>query len=400
MKINKDVCKGGQNHYVARSPPGMSKITPPPHISALKPYKPGKPIADVIAQYGLDDVIKLASNENPLGPSPKGLDAALRALPEMHIYPNGGRTLREALAAKYGVSVDEVIAGSGSEGVMNTVMRTFLQHGDEVLTSEGTFTGFYVLANAMGLKIVMAPLRDFGYDLDAIAARITSKTKLIYIANPNNPTGSVFGRKEFEAFYQRVPKNVLIMYDEAYYDFAAVDVPDYFTLVDDIRPNVVTLRTFSKSHGLAGIRIGFGTGHREVIAPMLKVKLPFEPSNVAQAAGLGALEDDDHLTRSVETNQKGKAFFRKVFTELELPYVETAANFFCLPLGSEDAVNGFVLEMEKRGLIVRPLNGFGLSGYARISIGTPEQNERAAQAMKEILSTNAIQIVSENVALT
>jgi len=372
----------------------MSKITPPPHISALTPYKPGKPIADVIAEYGLDDVIKLASNENPLGPSPKGLDAALRALPEMHMYPNGGRTLREAIAAKYGLSVDEVIAGSGSEGVMNTVMRTFLQHGDEVVTSEGTFTGFYVLANAMGLNVTTSPMKDYGYDLEALADRITPNTKLIYIANPNNPTGSVFDRKEFETFYQRVPKNVLIMYDEAYYDFAAVDVPDYFTLFDDVRPNVVTLRTFSKSHGLAGIRIGFGSGPKEVIGPMLKVKLPFEPSNVAQAAGLGALQDDDHLNRSVETNQEGKAFFRKLFIELEISFVETAANFFCVPLGSEDAVHRFVNEMERRGIIVRPLSGFGLSGCVRISIGTPEQNERAAAAIAKLLRAQHVTVTT------
>jgi histidinol-phosphate aminotransferase len=306
------------------------------------------------------------------------------------MYPNGGRSIREAIAEKYGLEVEQVIAGSGSEGVMNTLMRTFLQVGDEVLTSEATFTGFYVLAHALGLEITMAPHKGYAYDLDAISDRITANTKLIYLANPNNPTGSAYGRRQFEAFYKRVPQNVLIMHDEAYYDFAAVDAPDYFTLLDDIRPNVVTLRTFSKSHGLAGIRIGFGTGHRDLIAPMLKVKLPFEPSNAAQAAGIGALNDDDFLTLSVEVNQQGKVFFRKLFAELELPYIDTAANFFCLPLGSEELVNAFTQEMERRGIIVRPLSGFGLSGCVRISIGTPEQNERAANAIREILRTESI----------
>lgn len=179
------------------------KITPPLHIHALKAYKPGKPIADVMAEHGLDDVIKLASNENPLGSSPKAIEAARHALSELHHYPNGGKSLREALARKYRFSIDQVIAGSGSEGVMNTLMRTFLEKGDEVLTSEGTFSGFYVLAHAMGLKLVTTPLKDYAYHLDGIASRISENTKLIYIANPNNPTGSTLAGKHSKNFIGR-----------------------------------------------------------------------------------------------------------------------------------------------------------------------------------------------------
>jgi len=361
------------------------KIIPPAHIFALEAYKPGKPIADVIAEYGLDDVIKLASNENPLGPSPKALEAAMNSLQNLHHYPNGGKTLREAIAKKYRLSMDEVIAGSGSEGVMNTLMRTFLEKGDEVITSAGTFTGFYVLSHAMGLKLVTIPMKDYAYDLDGIANRISEDTKVVYLANPNNPTGSVFGRKAFEAFYRRVPKDVIILSDEAYYDFAANDRSSAFTLLDDIRPNVVTLRTFSKSHGLAGIRIGFGTGPKEIIAMMLKVKLPFEPSSPAQAAGIAALGDDEFLARTIETNQSGKRYLKQAFTELGVSFVDTAANFFLLPFESKEMAHEFVFEMERRGIIVRPTDGSGLPNCVRISIGTMEENERAIAGIQEIM---------------
>ncbi len=366
------------------------KIATPAHIESLHAYKPGKPIAEVMAEYGLTDVIKLASNENPIGPSPKALAAAKIALVDMHHYPNGGRSLREALAKKYGLSVNQVIAGSGSEGVMNTLMSTFLEKGDQVLTSEGTFSGFYVLANAMGLETVTVPLVNYGYDLNGIAAKINEDTKLIYLANPNNPTGSVFGRSKFESFYRRVPENVLVLMDEAYYDFAILDVPDYFSLLTDIRSNVFTLRTFSKSHGLAGIRIGFGTGPEEMIAPMLKVKLPFEPSTAAQAAGMAALEDDEFLKLTIDTNRAGKFYLQEAFERLGLEYVDTAANFFLLPIGSAEASHQFVLEMERRGIIVRPLDGSGLDSGVRISIGSMEENERAVRAIVEILPTLGI----------
>jgi histidinol-phosphate aminotransferase len=370
------------------------KITPPAHIEALHAYKPGKPIAEVMEEYGLTDVIKLASNENPIGTSPKALEAARRALADLQHYPNGGKSLREAIAHKYHLSANQVIAGSGSEGVMNTLMRTFLEKGDEVLTSEGTFSGFYVLANAMGLRTVTVPMINYAYDLVGIEKRITENTKLIYLANPNNPTGSVFGRKAFEEFYRQVPKDIIILMDEAYYDFAILDVPDYFTLLDDIRPNVFTLRTFSKSHGLAGIRIGFGTGPEEIVLPMLKVKLPFEPNSVAQAAGIAALEDDEFLKRTIDLNREGKGYLQDAFDKLGIEYVDTAANFFLLPIGTAEESHHFVMEMERRGIIVRPLDGSGMSSGVRISIGTMEENERAIRAISEILDEQRVDLVS------
>ena len=362
------------------------KPTPPPHIAKLQAYKPGKPIADVMREHGLTDVTKLASNENPLGASPLALAEIEKSLDGLNFYPNGGKSLREAIANRYGLEIEEVIAGSGSEGVMNTLMRTFLMPGDEVVTSEGTFSGFYVLAHAMDLKLELVPLNGLAYDLDAIAERVTSKTKLVYLANPNNPTGSAFGRKAFDTFYKRIPKNVIVLHDEAYYDFAIDDFPDFYSTLTDIQPNVITLRTFSKSHGLAGVRIGFATGPKEMIEPMLKVKLPFEPSVPAQAAGIGALADDDFLKRTIETNRVGKQYLKKVFDKLGLEYGDTAANFFCVRIGSEQAASEFVESMERHGIIVRPLAGFGLSDCVRISIGTPEQNAKAAVAMEAVLA--------------
>ncbi len=242
----------------------------------------------------------------------------------------------------------------------------------------------------MGLRLVTIPMKRYAYDLEGIANRILEDTKLVYLANPNNPTGSVFGRHEFEAFYKRVPRDVIILCDEAYYDFATGGEPEHFTLLDDIRPNVVTLRTFSKSHGLAGIRIGFGTGPKEIIAMMLKVKLPFEPGTPAQAAGVAALDDEEFLARTIETNLLGKGYLSMAFQALRIAYVDTSANFFLLPFASPDVAHEFVGEMEQRGIIVRPLDGSGLPDCVRISIGTMEENERAIAAIKEILSSKTV----------
>ncbi|MEO6939137.1 MAG: histidinol-phosphate transaminase [Candidatus Kapaibacterium sp.] len=360
-------------------------IPVPEHILHLKAYRPGKPVADILEEYGLEEAIKLASNENPLGASPLAISAIERSLQDLASYPNGGKSLREALAKHYDMHVDEFIAGSGSEGVMNTVMRTFLQAGDEVLTSEGTFGGFYVLANALGLKLVLAPLRDYAYDLDAMADRITPNTRLIYIANPNNPTGSCFDQSAFDKFYARVPNHVIVLYDEAYYDFAIDEFANYPSLLAARLPNVITLRTFSKSHGLASIRIGFGVASPELIAWMLKVKLPFEPSGPGQVAGIAAIDDHAFLSETIAINRMGKHFLRHAFGELGIKFVDTNANFFCLVMEDEESAHRLVTEMERRGIIIRPLSGFGLPNCVRISIGTPAQNEKAVLAMTEVL---------------
>jgi histidinol-phosphate aminotransferase len=242
----------------------------------------------------------------------------------------------------------------------------------------------------MGLKLKLTPMKAFAYDLDAIAKAVTTSTRMIYLANPNNPTGSYFNKQALVEFLTAVPNSVLILYDEAYYDFAIDDVPDYPSLLTSHIPNVVTLRTFSKSHGLAGLRIGFGVGAPEIIRLMMKVRLPFEPSGPAEAAGIGALQDDKFLLQTIEVNREGKAQWKAALTELGLTFVESAANFYCVIFESETEASRVLHKMERNGIIVRPLAGFGMPTALRISIGTPQQNARAIEVLTKVMKpTNA-----------
>ncbi len=357
----------------------------PHHIQKLEAYKAGRPIPEVLKQYGLSRAIKLASNENPLGASPKAIEAMMASVHDVASYPNGGKSLREVLAAHYRLDIDQVIAGAGSEGVMDTVMRTFLEPGDEVVTSAGTFVGFYVIARTLNVEMRLAPLRDYEYDLDAMLDLITERTRMIYLANPNNPTGSYFSREDFERFYARVPKDVLIIHDEAYYDFAIDDAAEYPSYLTDIRPNLITFRTFSKSHGLAGIRIGFGTGPAELILPALKVKLPFEPNTLAQIAGIAALDDADFLKQTIEVNRQGKQQIGKALSDLEIRFIDTFANFFCMIFESAEIAKQVTENLERHGVITRHLVGFMLPECVRLSIGTREQNEEAIAAIQDVM---------------
>jgi histidinol-phosphate aminotransferase len=332
-------------------------------------------------RFGLSRVDKLASNENPLGPSPLALEAMQRCATQLHLYPTGGYDLRARLAELYDVKIENVIAGSGSEGIMANIIRTFLCDDDEVLTAENTFIGFKVLAESRGVGYRTAPYRDYRFDLPALAAAITARTKIIYLANPNNPTGTIFTRQEFDAFYRHVPERVLIILDEAYFEYAK-DHPRYPDSMHYRYDNVITLRTFSKIYGLAGVRIGYGFAHEELIANLLKVKLPFEPSSLAQAAGMAALEDREFLHRSLEVNARGMRLYLRSLPELGLQPVPGEANFVMIPFGSEAAAMGVFERMLRRGTIVRPLKAFGLPHCLRFSIGTPEENERCLENLR------------------
>jgi histidinol-phosphate aminotransferase len=358
----------------------------PPYIESLEPYKPGKPIAELQRELGITDVIKLASNENPLGPSPRALEALHSAYSTLHLYPNGGLDLRETLAAQYNLKVENVIAGSGSEGIMSNIIRTFLCDEDEVLTSEGTFVGFYVLARSRGTRLITVPLAHYGFNLLAIADGITPHTKIIYLANPNNPTGTIFTRGVFDEFMKRVPSHVLIILDEAYFEYARNN-PAYPDSMHYRYDNVITLRTFSKVYGLAGVRIGYGFAHDLLIRNLLKVKLPFEPSALAQVAGIAALNDPEFLYRSLTVNATGKLFLPPALHALGFTVIPTEANFLCIPLDNEPAVQRLYTELLHRGIIIRPLKAFGLPHCVRITIGTQEQNERLLYALKAILGT-------------
>lgn len=357
----------------------------PRYIEQLIPYKPGKPIEEVQREFGLERVYKLASNENPLGPSPKALAAIQEGLAGLHMYPDsGGFKLRAALSSRYRVKPENVILGCGSEGIMATIVRTFLHGDEEVLTSEGTFIGFMVLARAQGVPIVTVPLKDYAYDLEAMASAVTPWTKVIYLANPNNPTGTIFNREQFERFLAAVPPHILIILDEAYYEFVGnrYDYPDSQLYRAD---NVITLRTFSKAYGLAGIRIGYGLAHESLVSHLMKVKLPFEASVLAQEAGLAALDDQDFLARTLQVNREGLETLYAGFERLGIRYVRSNANFILLDVGSEQEVMRLYEALLSQGIVVRPLRGFGLPHCLRVSVGLPEDNRRILSTFEAIL---------------
>jgi histidinol-phosphate aminotransferase len=357
----------------------------PPYIETLEPYKAGKPISELKRELGLTDVIKLASNENPLGPSPVALEELRKVMNDLHYYPNGGLDLREVLAERFDLKVANVIVDAGSEGIMSSIIRTFLCDDDEVLTSEGTFVGLYVLVKSRGVRLVTVPLKEYHFDLKAIAAAITGCTKIIYLANPNNPTGTIFTKSEFDEFMNSVPSHVLIILDEAYFEYAK-DNPKYPDSMHYRYDNVITLRTFSKVYGLAGIRIGYGFAHETLIGNLLKVKLPFEPSTLAQAAGIGALRDATFVHRSLEVNAEGMQYVVPELKELGFTVIPSDANFVMCPLESSEAVTELYTELLKLGVIIRPLPAFRLPHCIRITIGTMPENERLIQSLKTIKS--------------
>ncbi len=358
----------------------------PQSIKELRPYSPGKPIAEVRREFGLERIVKLASNENPWGPSPKALAAIAGATGELHRYPDmSARALREALAARFSVRLENVAVGSGSEGIMATVMRTFLCDEDEILTAENTFIGFMVLARASGNKLTLVPRRpDYRYDLAAMGERVSEYTKIIYLANPDNPTGTIFTRAEFDAFMTKVPDRCLVIYDEAYFEFTAAEpsFPDSMTYRYD---NVITLRTFSKAYGLAGLRIGYGFAHDELIGNLMKVKLPFEPSHLAQVAGLAALEDEDFLRRTVAGTATGLATLRATLAAAGLAVLPSHANFLAVAAGDAPRCERICRRLLERGVVVRPLAAFGFPALFRVSVGTPAELAVFAEALPTAL---------------
>jgi histidinol-phosphate aminotransferase len=356
----------------------------PPYIESLRPYEAGRGIEEVQREYGLTRVSKLASNENPLGASPAALAAMARSMDRLNLYPNGGLDLRRVLAEKFDLKIENVIAGSGSEGIMSNIIRTFLGDEDEVLTTDAAFIGFQVLAKSRGVKYRTVPYRDWHYDLPGLAREINERTKIIYLANPNNPTGTIFSKHEFDEFYGHVPERVLIILDEAYFEYAK-DNPRYPDSMHYRYDNVITLRTFSKIYGLAGVRIGYGFAHQDLIQNLLKVKLPFEPSTVAQAAGVGALGDREFLHRSLELNARGLQLFSSAFGELGLRVVPSEANFVMLVLPGPEQATQLTHELLMQGIIVRPLASFGLPQCVRISTGTDEDNQLCVDAMRRSL---------------
>ena len=355
----------------------------PPYIESLRPYEAGRTLESVRKQYGLTRIAKLASNENPLGASPRAVEAMERSLKSLNLYPNGGLELRAVLAEEFDLRLENVIAGSGSEGIMSNIIRAFLCDDDEVLTTEAAFIGFQVLAKSRGIAYRTVPYCDWHYDLPALAAAITQHTKIIYLANPNNPTGTIFTRAQFEDFYRHVPERVLIILDEAYFEYAK-DNPRYPDSMHYRYDNVITLRTFSKIYGLAGARIGYGFAHEELIRNLLKVKLPFEPSTPAQAAGVAALADKEFLHRSLELNARGLHYLTTSLEAIGLHAVPSDANFVMIVLPDGRTATRIFEQLLPQGVVVRPLAAFGLPHCLRISTGTDEDNQLCISALRRV----------------
>jgi histidinol-phosphate aminotransferase len=355
----------------------------PDYIQGLPAYVPGKPVEEVEQELKIH-AVKLASNENPLGPSPKAMEAARHALGEANWYPDGGsKRLREVLAARNGVRFEEVFVGLGSSEIIDLASRVLLRPGLDGITSEGSFTLFAIAIRASGGNLIQTRMKNFAFDLDAIAAAVTPQTRVIYIANPNNPTGTAFGHDEFAAFLKKVPGDVLVVLDEAYHEYAErQDLPHAIALFREYN-NILTLRTFSKVYGLAGLRIGYGIGHPTLVAEMNKLRTPFNVTSVGQAAALAALDDTEHVRRSVEANRAERRRLFLELTKLHLSPVPSETNFLFIPLGAW--AKSLCEELLHEGVIVRPLGWMGFPEAIRISVGSPAENTKLLGALSQAL---------------
>lgn len=359
-------------------------VKAPGYIENLVPYKAGKPISELKREKGLKDVVKLASNENPFGPSPKATAAMQDALSNLHRYVNpSAPELVEAIANKYGKKRSEVITGAGTDSLLADIIIAFSEADDEVLTSEGTFIGIYVSANKLGRKLVTVPLNHYRFDLDALANAITDRTRIIFLANPNNPTGTMFTKTQFEQFMAKVPGNVVVILDEAYFEYAQWH-PDYPNGLTYDYPNLLVTRTLSKAYGLAGVRLGIALGNEKLISYLYRVKLPFEPNGMAQAAGVAALDDDAFVTKTLKQNEKSLQKMTDHFRMMGIPQIDTVANFVLLLFPSTEFAKAFYEECLNRGLIVRHVDTFKIPNGIRINSGTDKETDFALQVIDDV----------------
>lgn len=361
----------------------MIKI--PEFVKNLKPYKAGKPIEELARERNLKRIVKLASNENPLGPSPKALEAIKEVLPQLNRYTDPlSHDLVRAIAKKYDVKPHHVVCGHGTDSLIAYVVAAFTEESDEILTCDGTFIGIYVSTNKLGRKLVTVPMKDYTFDLEAIYNAITDKTTMIYLANPNNPTGTMFEKAEFEAFMAKVPDHIMVILDEAYTVYAADQNPNYPNGVRYDYENMVVMRTLSKAYGLGGLRVGFAVGPDTVIEALYKVKLPFEPNLLAQYGAIAALDDDQFLAETVELNKKSLKMMQTKLDELKIKHLPTAANFILMLMPDEKFAEVFNQECQNRGLILRHVKPFGIDNGVRINSGTIDETEFALEVIESI----------------
>jgi len=357
----------------------------PEHIETLKPYVPGKPIPETEREYGITGVIKLASNENPLGPSPLAVQAIEAAAHQVHLYPDGASYyLVRRLAEFLNVDPDRVFVASGSNEIIELLIRTFIQGDDEALLCQGSFLMYKVSLQSHGRKFTEVPMREgMRYDLEAMAAALTPRTRMVFLANPDNPTGTAFSKAELDRFLEKVPPDTFVVLDEAYFEYVRwKEYPNGLDYVSG-RPNMVVLRTFSKIYGLAGLRLGYGVMHPDVVAYLNRTRMPFNVSSLAQAAGAAALDDVEHLRTTRETTWRGLESLTRELRALGCSVPESHANFVFVDLGRPA---GPVYEaLLRRGIITRPIPGYGFPNALRISVGLTSQCERLIAAMKEVL---------------
>jgi histidinol-phosphate aminotransferase len=357
----------------------------PEWIRTLTPYPPGMPIEELERELGITDSIKLASNENPLGPSPRALAAIRDALTDLHRYPDGSAFyLKRRLAERLGVTPAELLVGNGSNEVIELVVRTFLRPGDEAVMSDQAFVIYRMVVQAAGGRSRIVPLRDFTHDLGAIGDAITSRTRVVFLANPNNPTGTIFRRTDWEAFLRAAPPTLIVVADDAYAEY--VEDPEYPDTIRERgngRVPIVTLRTFSKLYGLAGLRVGCAVAPAEVIEVMGRIRQPFNVNSLALVGALAALDDDEHVRRTLALNRSGMATLVEGFARLGLTHVPSAANFVLVHVGRAKRVYESLL---RRGVIVRPMDVYGFPQHLRVTVGLPEENARFLAALEAVLA--------------
>jgi histidinol-phosphate aminotransferase len=354
-----------------------------PGVRGLQPYVPGKPIVELEREYGVKNVIKLASNENPLGPSPKALAAAQVALAEIARYPDGGGfALKRALAAKLGVLPEQVTLGNGSNDILEFAARAFVSAQDEVMFSQHAFAVYPIVTQAVGARAVEVPARDWGHDLAAMRAAMTARTRLVFIANPNNPTGTWLRSDELQEFLDSVSESVIVVVDEAYFEYVEDSAyPDSIAWLERY-PNLICARTFSKIYGLAGLRVGYGISSAAVADLLNRVRQPFNVNSIAQAAALAALDDSAHLDKARRVNADGMQQLVQGFEQLGLDYIPSVGNFICVEVGEAGRVYEQLL---RAGVIVRPVANYGMPRHLRVTVGLMNENQRFLDALQAAL---------------
>jgi histidinol-phosphate aminotransferase len=357
-----------------------------PNLNAVPVYQPGRPIEEVARELGLaaDGIIKLASNENPLGPSRLAQAAMRKALAQVNLYPDGNAFyLKQKLAAKLGVTPAHLILGNGSNEIIEFIGHALIAPGAEVVVSEYCFAVYPIVTALFGGKLVVVPAKAYGHDLDAMLAAITPNTRVVFVANPNNPTGTIARREDLARFVTSAPESVLVALDEAYVEFLDEPVELLPEIQSGRRANLLLMRTFSKIYGLAGLRLGYGIGHPDLIAEFEKVRQPFNINAIAQAGALAALDDTAHADRTRRINSRGLRLYARAFRKLGLEFIPSSANFILVRVGDGQRVFN---DMQKQGVIVRPMGGYQLPEWIRISVGTPKENKRCLEALNTALA--------------